>query len=227
MPLPGNGEYPPGLLDVTMDQLRTLLAVHEEGTALGAARLLGREQSSIQKQLDTMNRKLGEHCGEPLLRKRGRGERVQFTGTGEELARLARRTLDQWREGLDDARRRSGRSLKVGSTRYTLGYLLDAVEQVNDRFAREGVELRMAHVRSGTLLEKLRTHELDLACGSVLTSASAGAAENDARFEDYEVMEWRRSGLSLVTNQDDGALPWEGVGCARSRRCRSWCRPTG
>ncbi|MFI0859297.1 LysR family transcriptional regulator [Streptomyces smyrnaeus] len=212
MPLPGTPDYPPGLLDITMDQLRTLLAVYEEGTALGAARRLGREQSSIQKQLDTMNRKLGDHCGEPLLRKRGRGERVHFTRTGEELARLAQGTLDGWREGLDTARRRRGRSLRVGSTRYTLGYLLNAVEQVNDRFTREGVELTMAHVRSGTLLEKLRSHELDLVCGSILVSASAGAAETtavaeqDARFAGYEVMEWRRGGFCLATNQPDGDL---------------------
>ncbi|NSC25173.1 LysR family transcriptional regulator [Streptomyces albus subsp. chlorinus] len=201
-----------------MDQLRTLLAVHEEGTALGAARRLGREQSSIQKQLDTMNRKLGEHCGEPLLRKRGRGERVQFTRTGEHLARLAGGTLDGWREGLDSARRRCGRSLRVGSTRYTLGYLLSAVEEVNDRFRRNGVELTMAHVRSGTLLEKLRSHELDLVCGSVLTSTSAGAVESggtathDPRLAGYEVMQWRRGGFCLVTNQQDGDLPLDSRG---------------
>ncbi|UNZ21483.1 LysR family transcriptional regulator [Streptomyces sp. 891-h] len=198
-----------------MDQLRTLLAVYEEGTALGAARRLGREQSSIQKQLDTMNRKLGDHCGEPLLRKRGRGERVHFTRTGEELARLARGTLDGWREGLDTARRRRGRSLRVGSTRYTLGYLLNAVEQVNDRFTREGVELTMAHVRSGAVLEKLRSHELDLVCGSILVSASAGAAETTAAGHDvalggYEVMEWRRGGFCLATNQPDGDLAQDG-----------------
>jgi len=216
MPLPSTPDYPSGLLDTTMDQLRTLLAVYEEGTALGAARRLGREQSSIQKQLDTMNRKLGDHCGEPLLRKRGRGERVQFTRTGEELVRLARGTLDGWREGLDSARRRRGRSLRVGSTRYTLGYLLNAVEQVNDRFTREGVELTMAHVRSGTLLDKLRSHELDLVCGSILVSASAGAAEttaaaeHDVRLTGYEVMEWRRGGFCLVTNQPDAELPSEG-----------------
>jgi DNA-binding transcriptional LysR family regulator len=210
-----------------MDQLRTLLAVHEEGTALGAARRLGREQSSIQKQLDTMNRKLGEHCGEPLLRKRGRGERVQFTRTGEELATLARGTLDGWREGLDAARRRRGRSVRVGSTRYTLGYLLNAVEQVNDRFTQDGVELTMAHVRSGTLLEKLRSHELDLVCGSILVSASAGAAETraaadpDARFAEYDVMEWRRGGFCLATNQPDDDLPPDSRSGSRGVSVRS------
>ncbi|WP_078874938.1 LysR family transcriptional regulator [Streptomyces sp. NRRL F-5053] len=238
MSVPAPADYPPGLLDTTMDQLRTLLAVHEEGTALAAARLLGREQSSIQKQLDTMNRKLGEHCGEPLLRKRGRGERVQFTATGEALVRLARGTLDEWREGLDDARRRGGRTLKVGSTRYTLGYLLDAVEQVNGRYLNDGVELKMAHVRSSSMLERLRHRELDLVCGSILTSASAGAAEGEAlhggagapgahgatgthgphaadgpygTYEGYEVTEWRRSWLSVVTNQDAARLPRDGV----------------
>ncbi|NGO69619.1 LysR family transcriptional regulator [Streptomyces sp. SB3404] len=183
-----------------MDQLRTLLAVFEEGTALAAARLLGREQSSVQKQLDTLNRNLGEHCGEPLLHKRGRGERVAFSAAGEALARLARDTLGEWRTELDAARLRSGRTLAVGSTRYTLGYLLDAVEQVRDRLLREGVELRMEHVRTSGLLGKLRSGELDLVCGSVLTPAAAGPA-GDARFEGLEVMEWRRSGLGLVTNQ--------------------------
>ena len=198
--------YPAGLLDTTMDQLRTLLAVHEEGTALAAARLLGREQSSVQKQLDTLNRNLGEHCGEPLLRKRGRGERVAFTAAGESLARLARSTLGEWRAELDVARLRSGRTLSVGSTRYTLGYLLDAVEQVRDRLTQESVQLRVEHVRTRSLLSKLRSRELDLVCGSVLTSAVAGAA-GDARFEGVEVMEWRRNGLALVTNAAESELP--------------------
>ncbi|MBA0052468.1 LysR family transcriptional regulator [Streptomyces sp. AJS327] len=186
-----------------MDQLRTLLAVHEEGTALGAARLLGREQSSIQKQLDTMNRNLGELCGEPLVRKRGRGERVQFTVAGEALADVARGTLGEWLEGLRNARAGQGRTLAVGSTRYTLGYLLNAVERVSDQFTRGGVELRMAHVRTGSLLAKLRSGELDLVCGSVVTR---DAAEDDP-LDGIEVMEWRRSGLALVTNLDETELP--------------------
>src|SRR5438105_4688620 len=39
--------YPPTLLEFTFDQLRTLVVVREAGSANGAARILGREQSSV------------------------------------------------------------------------------------------------------------------------------------------------------------------------------------
>ena len=42
------------LLDVTLDQLRTFIVVRETGSALKVAQTLGRELSSIQKQLDTL-----------------------------------------------------------------------------------------------------------------------------------------------------------------------------
>lgn len=206
MPLKDRWQYPTALLDTTMDQLRTLLAVHEAGTALGAARLLGREQSSVQKQLDTLNRNFGALCGEPLVVKRGRSQNVLFTATGESLAGLARGTLEDWREGLHDSRRRLGSRLVVGSTRYTLGFLLNAVELVTAEFDGRGVELKVEHVRTRDLLQRLDAKELDLVCGSVLTTAG-----HDGRLDGFEVMEWRRSGLSLVTNIDAEELPGPSV----------------
>ncbi|TGB09329.1 LysR family transcriptional regulator [Streptomyces sp. MZ04] len=209
MALSGPQQYPTELLDTTMDQLRTLLAVHETGTALAAARVLGREQSSVQKQLDTMNRTFGALCGEALVLKRGRGKDVLFTPTGETLVDLARRTLGQWTDGLHDARRRLGRTLSVGSTRYTLGFLLDAVERVSDAYERRGVDLKVTHVRTGDLFTKLRTKELDLVCGSVVVIEG-----EEAELDPYEVIEWRRSGLSLLTNLSEDRLPGASVGAS-------------
>ncbi|TGB13115.1 LysR family transcriptional regulator [Streptomyces palmae] len=185
-----------------MDQLRTLLAVREAGSALGAARMLGRGQSSVQKQLDTMNRTYGELCGEPLVRKRGRGESVLFTATGAALVEVARGTLDGWAEGAERCRRRFGDRLAVGSTRYTLGFLLNAVERVTDAFRSGGVRLTVAHVRTAELLGRLDSHDLDLVCGSTLTTGPG-----DERLARYEVLEWRRSGLALVTNLSERRLP--------------------
>ena len=74
------------LLDTTFDQLRTLLVVAETGSALQAARILGREQSSVQKQLDTLNRNFQQMCGELLVLRQGRGQPFLFrpiiTGAG-------------------------------------------------------------------------------------------------------------------------------------------------
>ncbi|MCK7623160.1 LysR family transcriptional regulator [Streptomyces sp. RS10V-4] len=200
---PSPQPYPTELLDTTMDQLRTLITVHEAGTALAAARRLGREQSSVQKQLDTMNRTFAALCGEELVRKQGRGRDALFTATGEAVVELARRTLGNWSEGVHDARRRLGRTLSVGTTRYTLGFLLDAVEYVSEDFDRDGVDLKVTHVRTRDLFTKLRSKELDLVCGSVVVTEGDEAAQ----LAPYEVMEWRRSGLSLLTNLPPERLP--------------------
>ncbi|MGY5128678.1 LysR family transcriptional regulator [Streptomyces nigrescens] len=208
MALSGPQQYPTELLDTTMDQLRTLIVVHEAGTALGAARRLGREQSSVQKQLDTMNRTFAALCGEELVLKQGRGRDALFTATGEALVDLARRTLGEWSDGVHDARRRLGRTLSVGTTRYTLGFLLDAVERVTEDYERDDVDLKVTHVRTGDLFAKLRSKELDLVCGSVVVTE----ADEAELLAPYEVMEWRRSGLSLLTNLPPERLPGTSFG---------------
>src|SRR5579871_4710064 len=62
------------LLDLTIDQLRTLVIVFQEGSALKAAKLLHRQQSSIQSQLTTLNKYFIELCGEKLCSATNRGE---------------------------------------------------------------------------------------------------------------------------------------------------------
>ncbi|MFH8367842.1 LysR family transcriptional regulator [Streptomyces sp. NPDC018031] len=186
-----------------MDQLRTLIVVHEAGTALGAARVLGREQSSVQKQLDTMNRNFSELCGEPLVLKQGRGKNVLFTATGQALVELARGTLGSWLDGVHESRRRLGRTLMVGTTRFTLAYLAGAGERVSADFRQRGIELKVGHVRTRDVLAKLRAKEVDLVCGSVVTKPGGGGNELD----EFDVMEWRRSGVSLLTNLPRERLP--------------------
>ena len=119
-----------------MDQLRTLLAVHETGTALGAARLLGREQSSVQKQLDTMNRNFAPCAENHSSSSAAAAGMCSSPPPGRACVELARGTLRGWQEELHDCRRRLGGRLSVGSTRYTLGFLLDAVELVTEDFGR-------------------------------------------------------------------------------------------
>lgn len=195
---------PQPLLDTTLDQLRTLIAVRETGTALGAARLLGRAQSSIQKQLDTLNRNFGQLCGEPLVRKQGRGQDMLFTETGKALVERARRTLGDWLDEIDEGRSRTGETLTVGTTRFTLAYVTSASESVADRLRELGVDLRFVHLRTKDLLPALAEKRADLVCGSV---ADTGTPE----LADYRVLEWRRSGLSVVTNLSESRLPVNGL----------------
>ncbi|MEV0696894.1 LysR family transcriptional regulator [Saccharopolyspora sp. NPDC050389] len=194
-------QSPAALLDTTMDQMRTLVLVHELGTALAAARSLGREQSSVQKQLDTLNRNFKQLCGEPLVVKQGRGKRVLFTASGDAFVEIARDTLGDWLDGVRESRRLRGETVTVGTTRFTLGFLANAGEHVAEEFSERGIDLRVTHLRTRELLDALRTKQADLVCGSVLMS------EDDAVLAEFDVMEWRRSGLSLVTNFSGEQLP--------------------
>jgi DNA-binding transcriptional LysR family regulator len=184
----------PLLLDTTLDQLRTLIAVYETRSALRAARVLGREQSSVQKQIDTLNRNFKSLCGEPLVVKQGRGKDVLITPTGETLVELARTTLSDWLDSIHECRRKLGTTLTVGTTRFMLDSLAKAWHHVADDFRQRDVELKVVHIRTKDIWNKLESKEVDIVCGSVVTPAGGGD------FEDFDVIEWRRGGLALLTN---------------------------
>lgn len=195
-------DCPPGLLDTTFDQLRTLLVVYETGSALRAARLLGREQSSVQKQLDTLNRNHQALCGEVLTLKQGRGRDYLFTPTGEDTARQARQTLGHWLDAVHQSRRRLGRMLTVGTTEFTLPVVSRAWERVSEEFGRREVEFKVTHVRTKDLWSRLESNEMDLICGTIVSTP-----EGDRRLRDHEVVEYARGRALLLTNLDESELP--------------------
>ncbi len=74
-------------INLDMDGLRTLLAVADTGTQVGAAARVGRTASAVSLQMDRLRAQLGV----PLFRKDGR--RLAFTEDGERLLVYARRIL--------------------------------------------------------------------------------------------------------------------------------------
>ncbi|NUT49059.1 MAG: LysR family transcriptional regulator [Saccharothrix sp.] len=191
----------PLLMDTTLDQLRTLIAVYETRSALRAARVLGREQSSVQKQIDTLNRNFKSLCGEPLVVKQGRGKDVLITQTGETLVELARTTLTEWLDSIHECRRKLGTTLTVGTTRFMLDALAKAWHHVADDFRRRDVELKVVHIRTKDIWTSLESKEVDIVCGSVVTHSGRNSG-----FEDFDVIEWRRGGLALLTNLPESRL---------------------
>ncbi|WP_231333901.1 LysR family transcriptional regulator [Actinomadura graeca] len=193
---------PPALLDSTFDQLRTLLVVYETGSALRAARVLGREQSSVQKQLDTLNRSSQALCGEVLTVRQGRGKDFLFTPTGETSVELARTTFASWLESIHWSRRRLGRMLTVGTTEFTLPIVSRAWQRVSEEFRQREVEFKVAHVRTKDLWTRLETKQVDLICGSIVSTP-----EGDLRLRDYEIVEYARGQALLLTNLPEAELP--------------------
>ncbi|GGQ05367.1 hypothetical protein GCM10010187_21560 [Actinomadura coerulea] len=215
-------ECPPGLLDMTFDQLRTLLVVHETGSALRAARVLGREQSSVQKQLDTLNRNSQVLCGEVLTVRQGRGKDYLFTPTGETTVELARTTFEKWMESIHWSRRRLGRMLTVGTTEFTLPIVSRAWDRVSEEFRQREVEFKVAHVRTKDLWSRLETRQVDLICGSIVSTP-----EGDLRLQEYEVVEYARGQALLLTNLPEGELPGTPVRTSRLGRIPLVVPPAG
>ncbi|SCE32720.1 DNA-binding transcriptional regulator, LysR family [Streptomyces sp. DvalAA-14] len=200
------------LLDLTWDQLRTLIVVREAGTALAAARVLGREQSSVQKQLDILNRNFQALTGELLVVKQGRGKNFLFTPTGLEVVERARATFADWLQGIADSRRRLGSTLTVGTTEFTLGFLGRVWERVAPQLLEREVELKVVHVRTRDFWNRLDSNQVDLLCGGLAAEAAAQQVVSD-----YDFLEWHREGLALLTNLPVRELATKSVGVDRLR----------
>ncbi|AKL71037.1 LysR family transcriptional regulator [Streptomyces sp. Mg1] len=202
----------PDLLDLTWDQMRTLVVVHEEGTALAAARLLGREQSSVQKQLDILNRNFQALTGELVVVKQGRGRDLLFTPTGLEVVDRIRSTFSDWLQGIANSRRRLGSTLTVGTTEFTLPFLARVWERVEPELMAREVELKVVHVRTRDFRQRLDSNQVDLLCGGLAATVGDGLLAPE-----YDFLEWHREGLALLTNLSVRELPARQVGVERLR----------
>ncbi|GGQ97372.1 LysR family transcriptional regulator [Streptomyces asoensis] len=200
------------LLDLTWDQLRTLIVVKEAGTALAAAKVLGREQSSVQKQLDILNRNFQALTGELLVVKQGRGRDFLFTPTGLEIVERARATFGDWLQGIADSRRRLGSTLTVGTTEFTLGFLGRVWERVAPQLLEREIEMKVVHVRTRDFWKRLDSNQVDLLCGGLAADAAA-----DRVAPEYDFLEWHREGLALLTNLPVRELAAKTVGVERLR----------
>jgi DNA-binding transcriptional LysR family regulator len=192
---------PAEMLDVTLDQLRTLAVVHVTGSAQQAARALGREQSSVQKQLDNLNKTAVRLLGEVLVVKQGRGKEFLFTPSGEEAVELANQTLLSWTESLHRSRRRVGSTITFGTTEFTVEFLGAIWPSLRADFARRGVQLKIEHVRTRDLWRKLDAKQVDMVCGSF------AAEHNQPLVLDYDFLEWHRECVALLTNLTPRELP--------------------
>lgn len=197
---------PAPLLDVTMDQLRTLLAVREAGSPLRAARLLDREHSSVRKQIDTLNRVFQQICGEALVVKQGRGQDYLFTPTGDAIAAIAARSFADWLAGITDRRRKLGATVTVATTEFTVDFLAQVWPDVAAEFTRREIQLHIAHVRTRDFRAQLDAKDVDLVCGSV-----PAAPGDDPSLVGYDVIEWHREDLALITNLSTRELPMAAV----------------
>src|SRR5215813_14543229 len=93
--LKSNVNFPNEILPITIDQLRTYLAVCREASPRRGGQSLGREQTSVEKQLKTLQDRFERLAqGKLILRPAKRGAGIELTEAGERVKQFAEVVLD-------------------------------------------------------------------------------------------------------------------------------------
>ncbi|MFF5173999.1 LysR family transcriptional regulator [Micromonospora sp. NPDC000089] len=146
-------------MKVSLDLLRSFLAVHRSGSITAAAELLGLAQPTVTAQL----RSLEEAVGRPLFDRVPRG--VLATPAGDELARRVAEPLDRLDAVLaDDSATPYPRTVFLGGPAEFLAEL--ALPALAGPVA-DGLELRVSAGLPDQLLDDVAAGRLDLAISSV------------------------------------------------------------
>lgn len=189
------------LLRLTFDQLRTIVILYETGSPLKASKKLGRDQSSVMKQVDTLNRYFKKLCGEGLATKRRRGEDYAFSSTGKNVVDWARSSLKDWENKLESTRRLAGRKLVVATTASSVPVLGSVWNEVIKRL-RDRVTLEVRQIRAIEFWDKLDSWEVDLAIGGKVM-----LTDRDEINPEYDFVEWERDKFAILTNLPERELP--------------------
>ncbi|GHJ51388.1 LysR family transcriptional regulator [Micromonospora chersina] len=146
-------------MKVSLDLLRSFLAVHRSGSITGAAELLGLAQPTVTAQL----RALEEAVGRPLFERLPRG--VTPTAAGNELARRVADPLDRLAAVLaEDPDTAYPRTVFLGGP---AEFLAERVLPALAGPVADGLELRVSAGLPERLVDDLAAGRLDLAVTSV------------------------------------------------------------
>jgi DNA-binding transcriptional LysR family regulator len=164
--------------ELSLDRLRTLLAVADLGSFAAAARALHLAPPTVTLHVADLESRLGTRL---LLRGRGA---VTPTGTGAALIERARRLLAEADEALDAVRRqvagREGR-VRVGASTGAIAHLLP---QALDVLRREqpGIDVQVAVLTSAETLQRIAAGTMDLGIIALPQAPVAG----------LKLLRWRR-----------------------------------
>jgi DNA-binding transcriptional LysR family regulator len=189
------------LLSLTLDQLSTFSVICEKKSIRHAALSIGRDQSSVEKQLQTMDRNFEGVINEKLVVKpKQRGAKLHLTRAGASVCTLAQNILLAAADAATSLQKlQEDYSIRIGLTTFVIPILTQVEEQISKRFARAGVKLRreLRHIRAHQLQPSLlQDRSLDFCLGGIV-------CQPDERFpieEGLEFIEWQKEDMLLLSN---------------------------
>ena len=181
-------------VSVTVDQLRSYVAVHETGsTRTAALHILKRDQSSVEKQLKTLDEHFWNFNKERLIIKPStRGGELRFTRGGEKVYELARNILEQFRSTRTHLQKVY--RLRLAITKFTIPLLAEVADPIWKRLSQSGrqPDRELIHVGSEQLQKCLQDPTIDFALGGII---SGQPIENGVEFA-----RWNTERFVLLTN---------------------------
>lgn len=144
--------------EISLDRLRTLVAIADYGSFAEAARVLNLAPPTVSLHVADLEQRVG---GALLSRTRGR---VQPTAIGDTLIERARRLLADAEQALEDVERQvqglAGR-VRLGASTGVIAQLLPhALESLEQR--HPGIDVQVAVLTSQQTLQKLADGSLDI-----------------------------------------------------------------
>ncbi|NYH25260.1 LysR family transcriptional regulator [Paraburkholderia bryophila] len=156
--------------EISLDRLRTLVAIAERGSFAEAARALNLAPPTVSLHIAELESRIGA----PLLsRKRGQ---VRPSAIGETLVEKARRLLDDAERTLEEVQRQvqglAGR-VRLGASTGAIAHLLpQALEVLGQQHA--GIDVQVAVLTSQETLTRLADGSLDVGLVALPQSPVAG-----------------------------------------------------
>jgi len=144
--------------EISLDRLRTLVAIADLGSFAEAARMLNLAPPTVSLHIADLEERVG---GTLLTRTRGR---VQPSAIGESLIERARRLLADADQALDDVQRQvqglAGR-VRLGASTGVIAQLIPHALETLGR-EHEGIDVQVAVLTSQQTLHKLADGSLDI-----------------------------------------------------------------
>lgn len=144
--------------EISLDRLRTLVAIADHGSFAEAARVLSLAPPTVSLHIADLEERVGSSL---LLRTRGR---IQPSAIGQTLIERARRLLADAEQALEDVRRQvqglAGR-VRLGASTGVIAQLIpQALETLNQHY--EEIDVQVAVLTSQQTLQALLAGNLDI-----------------------------------------------------------------
>lgn len=188
-------EFSEAFQRMTIDQMITLIDLYEMKHTRVVAKHRSRDQSSVLKQLATLNATFTDLCGERLVNiNASRGKPVDFTPTGEKVVNLVKKFLEDSIRTIDETRRELGKKLTAASTTGMLNVIARVWPKWQEK-ARRTFDLHLKQIRTYEVASYLREGKADLVFAGIIIHP-----DMEHYYEDFQFLEWSRSKVVLLSN---------------------------